>query len=267
MPNLILQELFALTRLASVNKPILSDFSVRGVNVKPVDYSLIDDLVDVLTGMDVVISTLTLLNQKEQMDIIEASSKAKVRRFVPSFFGPVCPPKGVMRVRDAVCTAFYTYLACSSCIISSYNQLYNKKLIANFTCFWHEQKEDLLHRIKFLYLPYTAIDIGWWYQLALPQLPSGRIKTKVDYALNERMGNGEALSALTDNRDIGKFVARIIADPRTLNRMVFAYGEVWTQNQIIATLEEKSGEKVATKTVSCGFFFLLHAFTAPKQFN
>lgn len=102
MSNSIPQEVFALTRLASTNKPILGDFSTRGATVKPVDYSSMDNLVAVLTGMHVVISTLTLLHQKEQLDIIEACSKAKVQRFVPSFFGPACPPRGVMGVRDAV---------------------------------------------------------------------------------------------------------------------------------------------------------------------
>lgn len=108
----------------------------------------------------------------------------------------------------------------------------------------------MLDRIKLLYLPYTVIDVGWWCQLSLPPLPSGRIQTKVEYALNEIMGDGEAPFAIVDKRDIGKYVARIIADLRTLNRMVFAYGEVWTQNHILDALEGKSGEKIVRQSLS-----------------
>lgn len=112
------------------------------------------------------------------------------------------------------------------------------------------QKEDILDRIKYLYLPYTIIDVGWWYQLSLPPLPSGRVKSKFEYANTEIIGDGESTSAYIDNRDIGKYVARIIADPRTLNKMVFAYGELWTQNRIWDMLENISGEKVERKHVS-----------------
>jgi hypothetical protein len=117
---------------------------------------------------------------------------------------------------------------------------------------WRQaQKEDILDSIKRLYLPYTAIDLGWWYQLALPPLPSGRIRTKPEYALKELIGDGEQRFALSDTRDIGTWVARIIADPRTLNRCVFAYGEVWSQKGIWEELESVAGEKVDKKVVSC----------------
>lgn len=51
-------------------------------------------------------------------------------------------------------------------------------------------------------------------------------------------------SALTYLHDIGRYVAKIIADPRTLNKMVFVYNELWTQQQIVAKVEELSGEKI-----------------------
>lgn len=58
------------------------------------------------------------------------------------------------------------------------------------------------------------------------------------------------LSAITDVRDIGTYVARIIADPRTLNHMVFAYNELITQNQVYDLLEKMGGEKVKRNHVS-----------------
>jgi hypothetical protein len=83
----------------------------------------------------------------------------------------------------------------------------------------------------------------------LPKLPSGRI----DYAAMETAdgiaGDGNVPFALTDVRDIGSYVARIITDPRTLNRMVFAYNEVWTQNRVYDLLESLSGEKLERKYV------------------
>jgi hypothetical protein len=112
------------------------------------------------------------------------------------------------------------------------------------------QKENILDRIKSLYLPYTVIDVGWWYQLSLPPLPSGKIETKFDYSTTEIVGTGDVEWALTDNRDIGRYVARIITDSRTLNKSVFAYGEIWTQNSVWNTLERLSGETVPRKYVS-----------------
>ena len=45
-------------------------------------------------------------------------------------------------------------------------------------------------------------------------------------------GSGDVKLALTDVRDIGKFVAEIIDDERTLNRYVFCWGDEKTQNEI-----------------------------------
>jgi hypothetical protein len=69
-------------------------------------------------------------------------------------------------------------------------------------------------------------------------------------ANDEIIGDGLRPSAITDLRDIGKYVARIIADPRTLNKMVFAYGTVKTPAEIYSTMEELSGERLERKYVS-----------------
>ncbi|KAJ0339230.1 hypothetical protein COL154_012514 [Colletotrichum chrysophilum] len=163
--------------------------------------------------MDVVISCLTLLQFTEEINLIEASSKANVGRYIPSFWGPACAPRGIMMIR--------------------------------------EMKEDLLDRIKALYLPYTIVDVGWWYQLSLPALPSGRFRPAAEeYSTTRIIGDGNFPWALTDNRDIGKFVSRIISDPKTLNKMVFAYGEVVTQNGAFELLEKVSREAVPREYVT-----------------
>lgn len=112
------------------------------------------------------------------------------------------------------------------------------------------QKEETLNHIKKIKLPYTIIDVGWWYQVNLPRLPSGRI----DYAVMETNDgiaiDGNVPVAFTDLRDVGPYTARIISDPRTLNRMVFAYNEVLTFNEVYDIAEKVSGEKLHRKYVS-----------------
>lgn len=51
-------------------------------------------------------------------------------------------------------------------------------------------------------------------------------------------------SARTDSSDVGVYVARIIADPRTLNQKVFAYTDLRTQLELYDTVENLSGEKI-----------------------
>jgi hypothetical protein len=101
--------------------------------------------------------------------------------------------------------------------------------------------------VKKLHLPYTIIDVGFWYQLMLPRLPSGRIDYALPITLGGIAGDGNTSCAFTD---VGKWVARIIADPRTLNKMIFAYNAVLTMNQVYDTLEVASGEKVDRNYVS-----------------
>ncbi|KAL1896437.1 hypothetical protein Cpir12675_002841 [Ceratocystis pirilliformis] len=107
-----------------------------------------------------------------------------------------------------------------------------------------QYKEEVLSYIKKLYLPYTAIDVGWWYQLSFPPLPSGRFKAKFEYSIVEVVGDGNQPWAVTDNRDIGKYVTKIIADPRTLNKMVLCHNQIWSQNEALKLLERMSGESV-----------------------
>lgn len=57
-------------------------------------------------------------------------------------------------------------------------------------------------------------------------------------------GSGDVKGAITDRRDVGEFVARIIADDRTLNRYVFVWGEEITLNEIYALGEKVHGKKV-----------------------
>lgn len=106
------------------------------------------------------------------------------------------------------------------------------------------QKEDVLNHVKAINLPYTSIDVGWWYQNTLPSLPSGKIDYAVKFPLSTIYATGDLPTSLTDLRDIGLYVARILADPRTLDASVFVHNEVRTQEQILSLLERLADEKV-----------------------
>ncbi len=104
--------------------------------------------------------------------------------------------------------------------------------------------------VKKLRVPYTIIDVGWWYQIMQAKLPSGRTDHAVPRGEKPIPGDGNQPSAIIDLRDIGRYVARIVVDPRTLNKMVFAYNEVMSTNESYSILEKVSGEEVPRKYVS-----------------
>lgn len=62
--------------------------------------------------------------------------------------------------------------------------------------------------------------------------------------------DGNVPTALADLRDVGRYVARIIADPRTLNKKVHVYSELYTQNRVYEVLGGISGEKLLRGYVS-----------------
>lgn len=101
-----------------------------------------------------------------------------------------------------------------------------------------------------MWVPYTIVDVGWWYQLAYPRLPSGRVDYAMTSGNDEIIGDGNMPTALTDLRDIGRYMAMIISDPRTLNKKILAYNLVSTQNEIYKLMEELSEEKIDRNYVS-----------------
>jgi nucleoside-diphosphate-sugar epimerase len=54
--------------------------------------------------------------------------------------------------------------------------------------------------------------------------------------------DGNQKFALTYLADVGKYVAQIVSDPRTLNRRVFAYTDVLSMNEMWGTMAKASGE-------------------------
>lgn len=62
-------------------------------------------------------------------------------------------------------------------------------------------------------------------------------------------GTGDVKTAITDKRDIGQYVVRIITDARTQNRYVFVWGEEVTQNETFALAERVTGTKIEVPCV------------------
>ncbi|KAH6620992.1 isoflavone reductase family protein [Chaetomium sp. MPI-SDFR-AT-0129] len=198
-------DITSFTRESSVNNKTNQQLEERGVRIVGYD---IDGpkavLVDKLKGIDVPISCITWEHLKQQIPWIEAAKEAGVKRFVPSeWVGPA--PKGIIDIKD--------------------------------------QKLDILGAIHRARLPYTIIDVGCWFQVFVPQVPSGRSdhghSIYIDHPI---VGDGSQKFALTDMADIGSYVARIISDPRTLNRHVFAYTEILSMNEIWDSMARVSGE-------------------------
>ncbi|BCS18471.1 aromatic alcohol reductase [Aspergillus puulaauensis] len=199
-----------LVRPSSAEKPAVQELKTRGVALRVADITAPEEeLVSALAGIDILISAIGPNDLLQQKTLVRAAKSAGVKRFVPCAFITVAPPKGVMLLRD--------------------------------------EKEEIYNEIKRLEVPYTVIDVGFWHQISIPPLPSGRI----DYALMmpEAVihGDGNAPNLLTDLRDIGRFVARIVDDERTLNRYVYTWSDVLSENEIFELVEEGSGEKIERK--------------------
>lgn len=58
-------------------------------------------LVDILTGIDIVISCIVAFSLQQQIPLAEAAKKAGVKRFVPCNFGTPAP-RGIMWLDDQV---------------------------------------------------------------------------------------------------------------------------------------------------------------------
>jgi hypothetical protein len=97
------QEFEALIRPISSTKP--SVLKLKGRRVKVHIAEIKDDiqLAIILAGIDTVISTIGAGAWLDQIPLADAAKKAGVQRFVTCAFITVCPPGGVMWIRDQVC--------------------------------------------------------------------------------------------------------------------------------------------------------------------
>ncbi|KAI0161942.1 isoflavone reductase family protein [Hypoxylon sp. FL1284] len=197
-------DITALARPSSIDSRANAELRGRGVHVVAADLTgPKEDLVKVLAGIDVLISCIVYTNLEDQKPLAEAAKQAGVGRFVPCDFSTPTT-RGVMNL--------------------------------------HDMKDDVLAAVQRLRLPYTVIDSGWWIENSVPALPSGKTDHAVTKVLDLIPGDGTVSIAYSSVPDIGVYMAKIITDPRTLNKRVFAYTEVLTANQVADLMDQLSGE-------------------------
>lgn len=198
-------------RPSSTQKPEVKELASHGLKILQIDTE--EDIEpDLLRPFDTVLSCISPQSQLSQLNLATAAKAAGVKRFVPCGYITICPPSGVMTNRT--------------------------------------QKQEVYNHIFKLHLPYTMVDTGFWHQLSYPKLTSGKVDHVHIYGPNQVFGDGNDLNLVTDLRDVGRFVARIIKDPRTLNKKVFTWSDELSQNQIYDLMEKLSGEKIDKKVFS-----------------
>lgn len=199
-------------RTASAHKPAVQRLTDKGLKVVFGELSdSPENLADLLVGIDTVILTIFAFDVGVEAPLIQAASMARVRRFVPCGFGTPCPRGGVMSLRDL--------------------------------------KEEVHDQIFTLHLGYTIIDVGYWFEISFPRVPSGKFDYAVMVPRNKVIEGGDAPNMLIGKKDVGNITAKIIKDDRTLNKRVYVCGDILSQNEVNAIVEEKTGEKLELTTV------------------
>ena len=102
------------------------------------------------------------------------------------------------------------------------------------------QKLDIREYIKDLGLPYTFVEVGlWWLQLIFP-FPHSTPETA--FVSKHYIGDRQQKLLVSTLESIGVFMARIIADPRTINQTVIVYDAEVNLSETWALGEEITGE-------------------------
>ncbi|RMJ09821.1 hypothetical protein CDV36_010529 [Fusarium kuroshium] len=85
----------------------------------------------------------------------------------------------------------------------------------------------------------------------VPKVPSGRSDDAHMIYIDHRIvGDGNQKFGLIDLGDIGKYVAQIVSDPRTLNKPVFAHTDVLSMNEMWDIMAKASGETPVKEYIS-----------------
>ncbi|TBU37815.1 NAD(P)-binding protein [Dichomitus squalens] len=194
----------ALVRPSSISKPSTEVLRTSGVEIRAGDIKdSVDSLKKTLEGVDVLISAVGGPALGDQKDVVLAAEEAGVQRVVPCDFATP-GAKGVRGVADI-----------------------------NF---------GIREYIQSLGVGYTFIDVGWWAQLYLPLPLRSNAPAQVKAGTWLICKDGSANNLVIDKGHIGTFVARIITDPRTLNKAVIAWDDEVTQIAAHEIGERVSGE-------------------------
>ncbi|KAI1783501.1 NAD-P-binding protein [Ganoderma leucocontextum] len=182
----------ALIRPASVVKPATQQLEAQGVEIRVGDIADgVEELTEALTGVDIIVSCVVPWLVHLQKDLfIAAKAAGTVKRVVPCDFASAGAP-GVRAL--------------------------------------HDVKLAVREHVQQLGLGHTFVDVGWWMQLYLP-LPLRSAAGAGALKMSRHVyGAGDSRTLLTDLGHVGTYVARIIADPRTLGRDVQVWEDERTQ--------------------------------------
>ncbi|RPD53608.1 NAD-P-binding protein [Lentinus tigrinus ALCF2SS1-6] len=181
-----------LVRPTSVTKPATEVLKASGVEIRV--GSLTDDfgkLKQYVQGVDILISAVDARVVGEQREIFRAAKEVGVQRVVPCDWGTP-GRKGVRMLFDV--------------------------------------KLDIREYVQELGVGYTIIDVGWWMQLFLPLPLRSTVAQQFKEMSWKITGAGDIKNLLTNLDHIGTWVAKIIADPRTLNKYVIVWEDERPQN-------------------------------------
>lgn len=103
LANYLPQEVTAWVRPSSRNTAKVEALAERGVKIIAAEVTApVEELTIVLRDFDIVISAIDAVSMHLQRNLIVAAKQAGVKRFVPCAFISVCPPGGVLDMRDEV---------------------------------------------------------------------------------------------------------------------------------------------------------------------
>ncbi|KAJ8501666.1 hypothetical protein ONZ51_g438 [Trametes cubensis] len=215
----------ALVRPESISKPATETIRRIGVEIRLGDINdSVEKLTEALAGVDVFISTVVGWLIDEQKGIIRAAKAAGVKRVIPCDFATP-GKKGVRGYHDQYC------ITMSSDDLLGVARAHRNLRFGSSSRSWG--------------VPYTFIDVGWWMQISLP-LPE-RSQSPMKEQSYTIYGDGNNRMLVTNLNHIGTYVARIIADPRTLNHAVIIWEDEPTQLETREIGERVSGEGDALK--------------------
>ncbi|KAJ4004813.1 hypothetical protein NW752_009521 [Fusarium irregulare] len=202
-----------LSRASSTN----TDATFHGATIVKSDYTF-PSLLEVFSGQDAVISTLSTANIADQKTVIDAVAAAKVKRFMPSEFGSDTSVDGLEDMAPFL-----------------------------------KGKQDVMDYVKSKEvegLTWTAIFSGPWIDWMLIE-GQGLLCLDVKAKTGELVDGGEPRFTTTTVSQVGEATAAaLLYSEETKNQYVHISSYNTTQNQLLEALERISGAKFAMKELS-----------------
>ncbi|KAK1638530.1 isoflavone reductase family protein [Colletotrichum phormii] len=168
------KEVTALARPSSISKPVYEKLRERSVDVVAIDLDKPETkIANVIKGFQILIVSVHPAGIGSQVALVRAAKLAGLERFIPSAFAMAVSPSANSSVQKV--------------------------------------KEEVYAELRAISLPYTIIDVGWWYHGFIPQLVPGRTDYTVvmpEFMRNLVPGDGNIPTHVVNYADIGKLIAR-----------------------------------------------------------